>query len=183
MGLPRAVENLFLAVWWEQRWEASRPRPQGRCVGPQGPAGERTSQLPGFSSPPASLPFAILTLVNAPYKRGFYCGDDSIRYPYRPDTITHGVMAGVTTTATVVLVRQEGLRGAGTGTGWAQLYPGGLTGWHSPALEVCGGLGDTTLPRVVLVGNRTPFRVLSSPAALGRPVGRSEGSCGCPPRA
>ncbi|MBZ3881756.1 Lipid phosphate phosphohydrolase 2, partial [Sciurus carolinensis] len=52
----------------------------------------------------ASLPFAILTLVNAPYKRGFYCGDDSIRYPYRPDTITHGLMAGVTITATVVLV-------------------------------------------------------------------------------
>ncbi|XP_016070334.1 PREDICTED: phospholipid phosphatase 2 isoform X2 [Miniopterus natalensis] len=52
----------------------------------------------------ASLPFAILTLVNAPYKRGFYCGDDSIRYPYRPDTITHGLMAGVTITATVILV-------------------------------------------------------------------------------
>lgn len=104
LGLPRAVENLFLAVWWEWRWEASRPRPQDRCVGPQGPAGERTSQLPGFSSPPASLPFAILTLVNAPYKRGFYCADDSIRYPYRPDTITHGLMAGVTTTATVILV-------------------------------------------------------------------------------
>uniref|UniRef100_A0A2K5IX20 Phosphatidic acid phosphatase type 2/haloperoxidase domain-containing protein n=1 Tax=Colobus angolensis palliatus TaxID=336983 RepID=A0A2K5IX20_COLAP len=51
-----------------------------------------------------SLPFAILTLVNAPYKRGFYCADDSIRYPYRPDTITHGLMAGVTTTATIVLV-------------------------------------------------------------------------------
>ncbi|XP_038934337.1 phospholipid phosphatase 2 isoform X2 [Rattus norvegicus] len=52
----------------------------------------------------ASLPFIILTLVNAPYKRGFYCGDDSIRYPYRPDTITHGLMAGVIITATVVLV-------------------------------------------------------------------------------
>ncbi|XP_046300407.1 phospholipid phosphatase 2 isoform X2 [Marmota monax] len=52
----------------------------------------------------ASLPFAILTLVNTPYKRGFYCGDDSIRYPYRPDTITHGLMAGVTITATVILV-------------------------------------------------------------------------------
>uniref|UniRef100_G1QIZ3 Phosphatidic acid phosphatase type 2/haloperoxidase domain-containing protein n=1 Tax=Nomascus leucogenys TaxID=61853 RepID=G1QIZ3_NOMLE len=51
-----------------------------------------------------SLPFAILTLVNAPYKRGFYCGDDSIRYPYRPDTVTHGLMAGVTITATIVLV-------------------------------------------------------------------------------
>ncbi|XP_076977556.1 phospholipid phosphatase 2 isoform X1 [Tamandua tetradactyla] len=52
----------------------------------------------------ASLPSAILTLVNAPYKRGFYCGDDSIRYPYRPDTITHGLVAGVTISATVVLV-------------------------------------------------------------------------------
>ncbi|KAM8765486.1 phospholipid phosphatase 2 isoform 3-T3 [Rhynchonycteris naso] len=52
----------------------------------------------------ASLPFTILTLVNAPYKRGFYCGDDSIRYPYRPDTITHGLMAGVTITTTVILV-------------------------------------------------------------------------------
>ncbi|XP_026313047.1 phospholipid phosphatase 2 isoform X3 [Piliocolobus tephrosceles] len=60
----------------------------------------------------ASLPFAILTLVNAPYKRGFYCADDSIRYPYRPDTITHGLMAGVTTTATIVLVLGAFLFGA-----------------------------------------------------------------------
>jgi hypothetical protein len=59
--------------------------------------------------PTASLPFVILTLVNTPYKRGFYCADDSIRYPYRPDTITHGLMAGVTITGTVLLVRQEGL--------------------------------------------------------------------------
>lgn len=61
----------------------------------------------------ASLPFAILTLVNTPYKRGFYCGDDSIRYPYRPDTITHGLMAGVTITATVILVRLKGLEWVG----------------------------------------------------------------------
>ncbi|XP_077697925.1 phospholipid phosphatase 2 isoform X1 [Eretmochelys imbricata] len=52
----------------------------------------------------ASLPFVILTLVNSPYKRGFYCNDDSIRYPYRPDTITHGLMAGVTITCTVLIV-------------------------------------------------------------------------------
>uniref|UniRef100_A0A2K5Q5W2 Phosphatidic acid phosphatase type 2/haloperoxidase domain-containing protein n=1 Tax=Cebus imitator TaxID=2715852 RepID=A0A2K5Q5W2_CEBIM len=51
-----------------------------------------------------SLPFAVLSLVNAPYKRGFYCGDDSIRYPYRPDTITHGLMAGVIIMATIILV-------------------------------------------------------------------------------
>lgn len=65
----------------------------------------RTMCLPW--PPTASLPFIILTLVNTPYKRGFYCGDDSIRYPYRPDTITHGLMAGVIITATVVLVRQK----------------------------------------------------------------------------
>lgn len=85
--------------------------------------------LLGSSPPPAALPFAILTLVNAPYKRGFYCGDDSIRYPYRPDTITHGLMAGVTITATVVLVRQEGLG------------------------------GGRVLPWVVFVGKRAPFGV------------------------
>lgn len=79
----------------------------------------------GFSPlPPASLPFAILTLVNAPYKRGFYCGDDSIRYPYRPDTITHGLMAGVTITATVVLVRLARVGGrAGCWVLWSSRDP------------------------------------------------------------
>ncbi|XP_037587144.1 phospholipid phosphatase 2-like [Cebus imitator] len=52
----------------------------------------------------ASLPFAVLLLVNTPYRQGFYCGDESIRYPYWPDTITHWLMAGVTITATVILV-------------------------------------------------------------------------------
>lgn len=88
--------------------------------------GGRGHPATGFSPlPPASLPFAILTLVNAPYKRGFYCGDDSIRYPYRPDTITHGLMAGVTITATVVLVRPARLGGrAGDGLPDALEFPG-----------------------------------------------------------
>uniref|UniRef100_A0A8C3VYB1 Uncharacterized protein n=1 Tax=Catagonus wagneri TaxID=51154 RepID=A0A8C3VYB1_9CETA len=51
-----------------------------------------------------SLSFSILTLVNALYKQGFYCGDDCIRYSYRPDTITRGLMARVITRATVILV-------------------------------------------------------------------------------
>lgn len=42
----------------------------------------------------ASLPFAILTLVNVPYKHGLYCREDSIQYPYCPDTITHEFMVG-----------------------------------------------------------------------------------------
>ncbi|XP_072834294.2 phospholipid phosphatase 2 isoform X1 [Pogona vitticeps] len=52
----------------------------------------------------ASLPFLILTLVNSPYKRGFYCNDNSIRYPFKPDTITHGLMAGVTIPCTVIII-------------------------------------------------------------------------------
>ncbi|XP_053906548.1 phospholipid phosphatase 2-like [Cuculus canorus] len=45
-----------------------------------------------------------LTLVNSPYQRGFYCNDDSIRYPYKVDTITHGLMAGVTIPCTVAII-------------------------------------------------------------------------------
>nr|XP_039323157.1 phospholipid phosphatase 2 isoform X1 [Saimiri boliviensis boliviensis] len=97
LGLPRAVRKA-LPCCQVGGLEA------GQVSGPHSPAGWRTSQLPGPSPPPASLPFAVLSLVNAPYKRGFYYGDDSIRYPYRPDTITHGLMAGVTVTATVILV-------------------------------------------------------------------------------
>lgn len=52
----------------------------------------------------ASLPCAILTLVSSPHKRGFYCDDRSIQYPYKADTITHGLMAGVTITCTTVIV-------------------------------------------------------------------------------
>ncbi|KAE8632645.1 hypothetical protein XENTR_v10001610 [Xenopus tropicalis] len=52
----------------------------------------------------ASLPFIIMSLVNSPYKRGFYCNDESIRYPYREDTITNGLMAGVTISCTVIII-------------------------------------------------------------------------------
>ena len=80
------------------------------------PWGSENLVATGLLSPtPAFLPSAILMLVNTPYKRGFYCGDDSIRYPYRPDTITHGLMAGVIITATIILVRQEGRGGRGLG--------------------------------------------------------------------
>uniref|UniRef100_G3T088 Uncharacterized protein n=1 Tax=Loxodonta africana TaxID=9785 RepID=G3T088_LOXAF len=54
-----------------------------------------------------SLPIAILMLVNASYKRGFYSGDDTIWYPYHSDTITQGFVAGVTITTTAVLLRQN----------------------------------------------------------------------------
>ncbi|XP_058019568.1 phospholipid phosphatase 2 [Ahaetulla prasina] len=52
----------------------------------------------------ASLPFAILTLVNSPYKRSFYCEDTSIRYPYKPDTITVEPVGGLTINCVVNVI-------------------------------------------------------------------------------
>uniref|UniRef100_A0AAX7TJ27 Phosphatidic acid phosphatase type 2/haloperoxidase domain-containing protein n=1 Tax=Astatotilapia calliptera TaxID=8154 RepID=A0AAX7TJ27_ASTCA len=52
----------------------------------------------------AALPSAILTLMFKPYQRGIYCDDQSIRYPYRRDTISHGTMAAVTITCSIVII-------------------------------------------------------------------------------
>uniref|UniRef100_G3P5S9 Phospholipid phosphatase 2a n=1 Tax=Gasterosteus aculeatus aculeatus TaxID=481459 RepID=G3P5S9_GASAC len=52
----------------------------------------------------ASLPSAILTLTFSPYQRGIYCDDKSISYPYRRDTISHGAMAAVTITCSIVII-------------------------------------------------------------------------------
>lgn len=40
----------------------------------------------------------------SPYQRGIYCDDKSISYPYRRDTISHGGMAAVTITCSIVIV-------------------------------------------------------------------------------
>ncbi|XP_030574114.1 phospholipid phosphatase 2-like [Archocentrus centrarchus] len=52
----------------------------------------------------AALPSAILTLMFSPYQRGINCNDQSIRYPYRRDTISHGTMAAVTITCSIVII-------------------------------------------------------------------------------
>lgn len=45
----------------------------------------------------ASLPFLIIeTSTIKPYQRGFYCSDESIRYPRKEgDTISDAVLCGV----------------------------------------------------------------------------------------
>lgn len=40
----------------------------------------------------------------SPYQRGIYCDDTSISYPYKRDTISHGSMAAVTITCSIVIV-------------------------------------------------------------------------------
>ncbi|XP_049444672.1 phospholipid phosphatase 2b [Epinephelus fuscoguttatus] len=52
----------------------------------------------------AALPFIIMTIVSKPYIRGVYCDDESIMYPVKPDTITHGMLAAVTITCTVIII-------------------------------------------------------------------------------
>lgn len=52
----------------------------------------------------ASLPFFIMNLVFKPYQRGVYCDDESIQYPLKPDTITHGMLAAVTISCTVIII-------------------------------------------------------------------------------
>ncbi|XP_037536245.1 phospholipid phosphatase 1-like [Nematolebias whitei] len=41
------------------------------------------------------LPFCILTSQHKPFKRGFFCNDESIRYPLKDDTISYQLLGGV----------------------------------------------------------------------------------------
>uniref|UniRef100_A0A3B1K1N2 Phospholipid phosphatase 2b n=3 Tax=Astyanax mexicanus TaxID=7994 RepID=A0A3B1K1N2_ASTMX len=52
----------------------------------------------------ASLPFVIMNIVYRPYQRGIYCNDESIMYPLKEDTITHGLMAAVTISCAVIIL-------------------------------------------------------------------------------
>ena len=36
----------------------------------------------------AFLPFGVLEMHATPYQRGFFCDDESIRYPYKGDTVS-----------------------------------------------------------------------------------------------
>lgn len=134
----------------------------------------------GFSPlPPASLPFAILTLVSTPYKRGFYCGDDSIRYPYRPDTVTHGLMAGVTITATVILVRPERLGGWGGGLVFGEENPLGRS-QNLSRLRGAGKPDPLSVGRAEAQGARAGGGARSwRPSRAARPLSRS--LCRCQP--
>ncbi|KTF85616.1 hypothetical protein cypCar_00011468 [Cyprinus carpio] len=48
------------------------------------------------------LPFAILTILHKSFKRGFFCNDDSINYPYKEDTISYPLLGGVMIPITVL---------------------------------------------------------------------------------
>lgn len=43
----------------------------------------------------AGLPFAILSSRHAPFQRGLFCNDVSIKYPYKEDTIPYALLGGI----------------------------------------------------------------------------------------
>ncbi|KAJ3599539.1 hypothetical protein NHX12_033498 [Muraenolepis orangiensis] len=44
-----------------------------------------------------------MTIRFQPYHRGVYCDDESIKFPVKSDTITHGLLAAVTISCTVII--------------------------------------------------------------------------------
>ncbi|XP_023120433.2 phospholipid phosphatase 1 isoform X2 [Amphiprion ocellaris] len=50
----------------------------------------------------AGLPFAILTAQHRPFRRGFFCNDDTIKFPYKEDTISYQLLGGVMIPVTVL---------------------------------------------------------------------------------
>ncbi|KAJ0019695.1 hypothetical protein NQD34_007264, partial [Periophthalmus magnuspinnatus] len=51
-----------------------------------------------------ALPFLILTPQHNPFKRGFFCNDESIRYPLKDDTISYQLLGGVMIPFTLIVV-------------------------------------------------------------------------------
>ncbi|XP_012725521.2 phospholipid phosphatase 1 [Fundulus heteroclitus] len=50
------------------------------------------------------LPFFILTPKHDPFKRGFFCNDESIRYPLKEDTISYQLLGGVMIPFTAIVL-------------------------------------------------------------------------------
>ncbi|KAM6975999.1 phospholipid phosphatase 1 isoform 2-T2 [Tautogolabrus adspersus] len=48
------------------------------------------------------LPFIVLTVQHRPYRRGFFCNDDSIKYPFKEETISPQLLGGVMIPVTIL---------------------------------------------------------------------------------
>nr|XP_026241741.1 phospholipid phosphatase 1 [Urocitellus parryii] len=52
----------------------------------------------------AGLPFAILTSRHTPFQRGMFCNDESIKYPYKEDTIPYALLGGIIIPFSIVVM-------------------------------------------------------------------------------
>uniref|UniRef100_A0A8C8VRT7 Phospholipid phosphatase 1 n=1 Tax=Peromyscus maniculatus bairdii TaxID=230844 RepID=A0A8C8VRT7_PERMB len=57
----------------------------------------------------AGLPFAILTSRHTPFQRGVFCNDESIKYPYREDTIPYALLGGIIIPFSIIMIAGESL--------------------------------------------------------------------------
>ncbi|XP_067340431.1 phospholipid phosphatase 1 isoform X2 [Channa argus] len=48
------------------------------------------------------IPFVILNVLHSPFHRGFFCNDDSIKYPFKEDTISYQLLGGVMIPVTIL---------------------------------------------------------------------------------
>ncbi|KAM9735615.1 phospholipid phosphatase 1 isoform 2-T2 [Menidia menidia] len=52
----------------------------------------------------AGLPFAVLNLLHRPFRRGFFCNDDTIKFPLKEETISYQLLGGVMIPFTVLIM-------------------------------------------------------------------------------
>ncbi|XP_051963822.1 phospholipid phosphatase 1 [Xyrauchen texanus] len=52
----------------------------------------------------AGLPFAVLNIQHKPFKRGFFCSDDTIKYPFKEDTISYQLLMGIIIPFTLIVI-------------------------------------------------------------------------------
>ncbi|XP_055000915.1 phospholipid phosphatase 1-like [Sorex araneus] len=52
----------------------------------------------------AALPYVILNLESHPFHRGFFCDDESIKYPYKKETIPFMLLSGITIPFCVIIM-------------------------------------------------------------------------------
>ncbi|NXD73658.1 PLPP1 phosphatase, partial [Eolophus roseicapillus] len=57
----------------------------------------------------AGLPFAILSSRRIPFQRGVFCSDESIRYPYKEDTISYKLLAGILIPFSIIVICLAGI--------------------------------------------------------------------------
>lgn len=57
-----------------------------------------------FASLLVGLPFVILNVQQKPFLRGFFCNDDTIKYPFKEETISYQLLGGVMIPVTILAV-------------------------------------------------------------------------------
>lgn len=57
----------------------------------------------------AGLPAALLNIRHKPFQRGFFCSDDSLKYPFKEDTISYQLLGGVMIPVVIITVSASAL--------------------------------------------------------------------------